>query len=56
VLFAVSAFTPKPDPARLESLTINWRSVPEPFRGITDWRFQLALLAVMTVALYAALW
>ena len=44
----VSAFTTKPDPAKLEHITINWRSVPERFRGIYDWRLQLAVLAVVT--------
>jgi solute:Na+ symporter, SSS family len=56
VLFMVSAFTEKADPARLERLTIKWGSAPEPFRGLRDWRLHLALLSVATVALYRWLW
>jgi len=56
VLFAVSVFTPKPNPKKLEKITINWRSLPERFRGIYDWRLQLAALAVVTFTLYAVLW
>jgi len=55
-LFAVSSFTRKTDPAKLEQLTINWRGQPERFRGIFDWRLQLAILFVTTVALYCLLW
>jgi hypothetical protein len=55
-LFAVSSFTRKTDPAKLEQLTINWRGQAERFRGIFDWRLQLAILSVITVALYCLLW
>jgi solute:Na+ symporter, SSS family len=55
-LFAVSALTKKTDPARLEQLTINWRGQPEHFRGIFDWRLQLAILTAITVVLYRFLW
>ena len=55
-LFAVSSFTRKTDPAKLEQLTINWRGQAERFRGIFDWRLQLAILFVTTVALYCLLW
>lgn len=56
VLFAVSHFTPKTDPAKLERLTVNWGKGTEPYRGITDWRLQLAVLSVVTVILYRAVW
>jgi SSS family solute:Na+ symporter len=56
VLFAVSAFTRKTDAAALEKTTIKWGSVPERFRGLTDWRLQLALLSIATVAIYCWLW
>jgi solute:Na+ symporter, SSS family len=51
-LFAVSAFTKKTDPEKLERLTINWRSQAERFRGIFDWRLQLAVLTAITAAVY----
>jgi SSS family solute:Na+ symporter len=55
-LFGVSAFTRKTDPAKLERLTIDWKGRAEPFRGIFDWRLQLALLSAVTVVLYWLLW
>jgi SSS family solute:Na+ symporter len=55
-LFAVSAFTKKTDPAKLERLTINWKGQAERFRGIFDWRLQLAVLTMMTAVLYWLLW
>jgi len=55
-LFAVSAFTKKTDPAMLERLTINWKGQRESFRGIYDWRLQLAVLTAITVVLYWRLW
>jgi SSS family solute:Na+ symporter len=51
-LFAVSAFTKKTDPEKLERLTINWKSQAERFRWILDWRLQLAVLTVITAILY----
>jgi len=30
--------------------------VPEAFRGFTDWRVQLTVLAIVTIILYAWLW
>jgi len=51
-LFAVSAFTKKTDPDKLDRLTINWKSQAEAFRGIFDWRLQLAVLTVITAVLY----
>lgn len=55
-LFAVSAFTKKTDPAKLERLTINWKGQAERFRGIFDWRLQLAALTLITAVLYWLLW
>ena len=55
-LFAVSSFTRKTDPAKLERLTIDWKGQAERFRGIFDWRLQLAVLSAITVALYWLLW
>jgi solute:Na+ symporter, SSS family len=55
-LFAVSAVTRKTDPAQLERLTIDWKGQAERFRGIFDWRLQLAVLTAITVALYWFLW
>src|SRR5215472_1461987 len=51
-LFAVSAFTKKTDPEKLARLTISWRGKAERFRGILDWRLQLATLTVITAGLY----
>ncbi len=56
ILFAVSAFTKKTDPAKLELTTINWGGKPEPFQGLSDWRLQLAVLGVITVLAYWWLW
>ena len=56
ILFLVSTFTEKAPTARLEKLTIDWREPIEPFRGITDWRLQLALLSTATIGVYAWLW
>ena len=51
-LFAVSAFTKKTDPEKLARLTIDWKGKVEQFRGILDWRLQLATLTVITALLY----
>src|ERR1700758_3317660 len=56
VLFFVSSFTTKTDPAKLEKLTISWKGHQDRFRGIFDWRLQLAVLCVITVILYWAIW
>jgi SSS family solute:Na+ symporter len=55
-LFAVSSFTKKTDPAILEKLTISWTTQAERFRGIFDWRLQLAALTLITIVLYWAVW
>ncbi len=51
-LFAVSAFTKQTDPDILDHYTVNWKGIAEPFRGISDWRLQLAILTAITSALY----
>src|SRR5215469_4190405 len=51
-LFAVSAFTKKTDPEKLARLKIDWKGKRERFRGILDWRLQLAVLTVITALLY----
>ncbi len=56
VLLAVSAFTTKTDPARLENLTIKWGGPAERFRGLSDWRLHLAVLSLATVVVYKWLW
>lgn len=52
VLFLVSSFTKKTDPAALDQLTVSWRYKPEPYRGLKDWRLQLAVLTMITIVLY----
>jgi SSS family solute:Na+ symporter len=56
VMFAVSSFTKKTDPAALEKLTISWKMEKEGFRGIRDWRLQLAVLTALTILIYWILW
>ncbi|MEI6913758.1 MAG: sodium/solute symporter [Armatimonadota bacterium] len=56
VLFGVSAFTPKTDPAKLAKTTIDWGGKVESFEGISDWRLHLAVLSAMTIAAYWWLW
>lgn len=56
VLVAVSACTAKTAPEKLEQTTVDWGGAAEPFAGLSDWRLQLGLLSVLTVALYAWLW
>jgi solute:Na+ symporter, SSS family len=52
VLFAVSAFTEKTAPEKLEKTTINYSKGIARFEGITDWRLHLAILSAMTIFLY----
>jgi len=52
VMFVVSRFTKKTDPLVLKQLTVSWKLKPEPFRGIFDWRLQLAVLTAITIGLY----
>jgi SSS family solute:Na+ symporter len=56
VLFAVSAFAKKSEPAGLEKITINWEGALDPFSGIYDWRLHLVLLSALTIAVYRWLW
>jgi SSS family solute:Na+ symporter len=56
ILFAVSAFTRKTDPAKLELTTLQWGGKLEPFQGLTDWRLHLAVLGLITVLAYWWLW
>ncbi len=55
-MFAVSSFTKKTDPAKLEKLTVSWTGQSEAFRGIFDWRLQLVVLSAITVVLYWLIW
>ena len=52
VLFAVSAFTTKTAPEKLTSTTVNFKGGIAKFESYKDWRFQLALLAILTVLIY----
>jgi len=52
VLFAVSAFTEKTSPEKLEKTTINYSGGILRFQGITDWRLHLAILSLITLAIY----
>ena len=56
VLFAVSAFTEKTTPEKLEKTTINYSKGVAKFEGITDWRLHLAVLSVVTILIYVWLW
>jgi SSS family solute:Na+ symporter len=56
ILFAVSGFTKKTDPVKLEHTTINWSGTLEPFQGLADWRFHLAAIAILTALAYWWLW
>jgi solute:Na+ symporter, SSS family len=52
VLFAVSAFTVKTAPDKLEKTTINYSKGIPKFEGITDWRLHWSILAAITLFLY----
>lgn len=56
ILFAVSAFTKKSDPAKLQQTTISWGGTMEPFQGLSDWRLHLAGIGILTVLAYWWLW
>jgi len=56
VLFAVSAITKRTPPQKLERTTVRLADLAEPFRGATDWRLHLAVLAAISVVLYWCLW
>jgi solute:Na+ symporter, SSS family len=53
VLFAVSAFTEKTAPEKLEKTTMNYSKTITKFEGITDWRLHLFILSAITIFLYA---
>jgi len=52
LLFAISAFTEKTAPEKLEKTTINYSKEIPKFEGITDWRLHLAILGSITLFLY----
>ncbi len=52
VLFAVSAFTKKTAPEKLEKTTINYKVAVAKFEGLSDWRLHLGLLSFVTLFLY----
>ncbi len=52
VLFAVSAYTEKTSPEKLEKTTINYSKGVAAFEGITDWRLHWSILAIITLFLY----
>ncbi len=52
ILFAVSAFTPKTDPVKLEKTTINYSKRIERFSGLSDWRLHLMILSIITTLIY----
>ena len=56
LLFLVSAFTRKTEPAKLAATTLDWGKRWEPFQGLSDWRLQLALLSLLTLAAYWWMW
>ena len=56
ILFAVSTFTKKTDPAKLELSTLQWGGKLERFQGLADWRLHLVVLGVITVLAYWWLW
>jgi SSS family solute:Na+ symporter len=52
ILFGVSAFTRKTAFEKLEKTTVNYSGGIAKFDGITDWRFHLVLLSIVTLFLY----
>jgi len=52
ILFAVSAFTTKTDPAKLDKTTINYSKGIEKFSGLSDWRLHLLVLTLITILIY----
>jgi SSS family solute:Na+ symporter len=49
VLFLVSAFTEKTDPAKLERTTVDYSKRFAAFEGLKDWRLHLLILTIITV-------
>jgi SSS family solute:Na+ symporter len=56
VLFAVSVFTRKTDPAKLERTTVDWAGAAEAFGGLSDWRLQITGLLLVTGLAYWWIW
>jgi SSS family solute:Na+ symporter len=56
ILFTVSAFTKKTDPAKLQQTTVDWSGTREPFTGLSDWRLHLLGIGILTVLAYRWLW
>jgi SSS family solute:Na+ symporter len=52
VLFAVSSFTEKTAPEKLEKTTINYSEKRAAFEGLKDWRLQWSVLAAITLGIY----
>jgi SSS family solute:Na+ symporter len=52
VLFAVSAFTEKTAPEKLENTTYDFKGRIARFEGLKDWRLQLGVLSAVTLAIY----
>lgn len=52
VLFAVSAFTEKTSPEKLETTTFTYTGKIAKFEGLTDWRLHLGILSLITLFLY----
>ena len=52
ILFAVSAFTTKTAPDKLEKTTINYSLAITKFEGIKDWRLHLGILSLVTIFIY----
>lgn len=52
VLFLVSFFTTKTDPAKLEKTTISYSGKIAKFEGLSDWRLHMAILGAITLSLY----
>jgi solute:Na+ symporter, SSS family len=56
VLFLVSHITKAPEAAKVQGLTVDWKSGATPFEGWSDWRLHWSALALATIAIYAWLW
>ena len=55
ILFAVSAFTRKTEPEKLERTTVRYDDNIARFEGLTDWRLILGILTIITLFLYIRL-
>ena len=50
ILFAVSAFTKKTDPAQLATTTIDWKGSIGRIRSWNDWRLIWVVVTLLTIA------